>query len=59
MDEALTVGEPYFDESKHAPRFTHRWPAKVRPRQRRQPLPARSQGEQLPVRWMRGALARV
>ena len=23
MDEALTVGEPYFDASKHAPRFTH------------------------------------
>jgi acetolactate synthase I/II/III large subunit len=23
MDEALTVGEPYFDVSKHAPRFTH------------------------------------
>jgi acetolactate synthase-1/2/3 large subunit len=23
MDEALTVGEPYFDASKHAARFTH------------------------------------
>ena len=23
MDEALTVGEPYFDASKRAPRFTH------------------------------------
>jgi len=23
MDEALTVGEPYFEASKHAPRFTH------------------------------------
>jgi acetolactate synthase-1/2/3 large subunit len=23
MDEALTVGVPYFDASKHAPRFTH------------------------------------
>ena len=23
MDEALTVGEPYFETSKHAPRFTH------------------------------------
>ena len=23
MDEALTVGEPYFEASKDAPRFTH------------------------------------
>ena len=60
MEEALTVGAPYFDASKHAPRFTHlmltggaigEGPGAATGAAIACPEP---QGDQLPVRRMRG-----